>query len=215
MSEITAEDVTIKDLFMQAEIDEAQYDPSLAAMYCQYILDGLTLIKAAEGCVQSLADEKGQEYLIDSPDPDEAREQRELLKKDGHNFYRRMCRWRVKFDKFDKMVKKAVQERAYAQMEEIIDIANDATDDAVMGAQGPMINGKAIRRAELMINTRKFVMSKVLPQVFGDKSQMEITGKDGKDLIPTTFNIGLLPAGTFLPPSEQPQESAEDASEGA
>lgn len=215
MTEITAEELTVKDLFLAAELEKSSYDAATAAMYCQYILDGLTLNQAAQECVRSLGDEIGEVYDTDHPDPDVAREEKARLKKEGLNFYRQMCRWRVKVKQFDEMVKLAIRERAYAQMEEILEIADDATDDAMMGAQGPMINGKAIRRAEIMINARKFVMSKVLPQVFGDKTQMELTGKDGKDLIPTTFNIGLIPQGNFLPePAGEGEQAAEEPSEG-
>lgn len=212
---ITEDDVTVKDMFLQAELERSSYDPSIAVMYCQYILDGKTLTKAAEAVVVSLGAEDGEVYDVDHADPEIRAEEQARLAKDGHNQYRTFCRWRVKVDRFDQMVRKAIQERAYAQLEEIIDIANDATDDVCMGAAGPMVNGKAIRRAELMINTRKFVMSKVLPQVFGDKTQMELTGKDGKDLIPTTFNIGLVPAGTFMQAPLAVGDDAPEASEGS
>jgi hypothetical protein len=107
-------------------------------------------------------------------------------------------RWRFHNSIFDDKVKFSIQERSYSHMEQIIEIADDATDDAVMGTGGPTINGKAIRRAEVMINTRKWVMSKMMPKVFGDKSHMELTGADGRELGPTTIAISLIPQGNFL-----------------
>ncbi len=119
---------------------------------------------------------------------------------DGLTHYQ-IRRWRTSLDRFEALYQFAVRERSYAQLDEILEIADDATDDATMGATGPTINGKAIRRAELQINVRKWMMGKMLPKVFGDKSQMELTGADGKDLAPAQINIGLIPTGSFI--SEQ------------
>lgn len=122
-------------------------------------------------------------------------------------------KWKGGYDFFRAMLDLAKQERTEAFFEEIVEIADDATDDAVMGANGPMINGKAIRRAELMINTRKFVMAKSNPTRYGDKTQMEITGKDGKDLVPTAINIQLIPAGNFISQDEAAQEREQQLSD--
>lgn len=109
-----------------------------------------------------------------------------------------IMRWRAGFSVFGEMISMAKVIRTHTYIEDIIDIADDASDDAIMGAAGPMINGKAIRRAEIMINTRKWIAGKINPRDFGDKTQMEITGKDGADLTPTQINVALIPAGSFL-----------------
>lgn len=106
--------------------------------------------------------------------------------------------WRLALPRYEELYQLALRERSYAQFEEILDIAEDATDDATMGANGPIINGKAIRRAELQIQVRKWMMGKMIPKVFGDKSQMELTGADGKDLSPTTIHVSLIPPGNFV-----------------
>lgn len=210
MSEVfSPESLTIKDLFAAKELEREEYDPALAAIYCEYILEGRSLLGAAEAIYASLDDEDADNY--EGMTYDEKAEAKKRLRKSSGVYYRKFLRWRAKFPKFDKMVNLALQERSYALVEEIIDIADDATDDAVMGAQGPIINGKAIRRAELMINSRKFLAGKMLPKVFGDKSQMEITGADGKDLIPTTFNISLIPTGKFMGSASEEQPNGETA----
>lgn len=138
----------------------------------------------------------------------------EECQKEGHATVAQLNRWKSGYAFFREMLEIAKYERTEQFFEDIVEIADDATDDAVMGATGPMVNGKAIRRAELMINTRKFVMAKSNPTKYGDKSQMEITGKDGKDLMPTAINIQLIPHGNFLTQDEASKER-EDMREGA
>lgn len=205
---IEPDDLTIKDLFSQAQMDREHYDVEMATIYCQYIMEGNSMAGAAEKL-----------YLSLNPDCDyddynglsveEIAYKKGLLRREGLRLLSQFARWRVKFDRFDKMVQLAIRERSYAYVEEMIEIADDATDDAIMGSTGPIVNGKAIRRAELMINTRKFLAAKMLPKVFGDKTQMELTGADGKDLVPTTFNIGLIAPGTFLDTPEPGSEKLE------
>jgi hypothetical protein len=191
---INTEDLTVRDLFSQAELEKVDYDPEIAAIYCQYIMEGRSMLGAAMGCYET----EHQDESFESDDPDEHRMLQADLKRRGAILQKKFARWRVTVEKFDQMVNLAMKQRCYAYIEDIIEIADDATDDAVMGAMGPTINGKAIRRAELMINTRKFVAGKLLPKVFGDKTQMELTGPDGKELAPTTFNIQLIPQGNFV-----------------
>lgn len=198
--------LTISDILSAESLEQEQYDPQLASMYCEYILEGKSMIGAAEAVYCAEVDPDADDYR--GLDFDEKAEKKKQLRKLSSGFYRKFLRWRAKFPKFDSMVNLALRERSYALVEEILDIADEASDDAVMGAQGPIINGKAIRRAELMINSRKFLAGKMLPKVFGDKSQMEITGADGKDLIPTTFNISLIPKGSFV--GSAPEEGSND-----
>lgn len=211
---ITTEDLKVRDLFSQAQLEEVGYDPEQAALYCQMVMEGHSLLMAAYEvwAIDHRDEEADTEARLEARIIDQ-NEFTRWKKRKGHPFYKITNRWRVTVSKFDEMVNLAMRQRCYHFLEDIIDISDDATDDVTMGAQGPIINGKAIRRAELMINTRKFVMSKMLPKVFGDKTQMELTGADGKDLGPTTFNIQLVPAGNFLT-QEQAAKSAEERDNG-
>lgn len=53
--------------------------------------------------------------------------------------------------------------------DEIIEIADTETDP---------------QRARVRIDARKWIASKMLPKVFGDKLTQELTGKDGAPLVP-------------------------------
>jgi hypothetical protein len=152
----------------------SDWDLQLAKNFCQHICEGLT----AKAAIDKMADDD-EEFSY-------------------FKINNKIRRWKAHFNFFRQMIEISKIERTDQMEEDILDIADDATDDATMSNSGPVINGKAIRRAEIMINTRKFVMAKSNPKKYGDKSQMEITGKDGKDLAPAVVNVQLIPAGAFL-----------------
>ena len=41
-----------------------------------------------------------------------------------------------------------------------------------------------VQRDRLRIDTRKWLLSKALPKIYGDKITQEVTGKDGSALVP-------------------------------
>jgi hypothetical protein len=68
----------------------------------------------------------------------------------------------------------------HGMVDDLLTIADDAKDDFLPGktADGRKVpDEKAISRARLQIDTRKWLLSKLLPRQFGDK--VEMTGKDG------------------------------------
>lgn len=83
------------------------------------------------------------------------------------------------------------REIAYMKMaDEVIEISDDGSNDWMRreGKEGDgspyAIMGEHVQRSRLRVDARKWILSKMLPKVFGDRQ--EITGKDGKDLIPAT-----------------------------
>ena len=74
--------------------------------------------------------------------------------------------------------------RVQAEMfaEEIIDIADDASGDTTTGKDGePVTDRENIQRSRVRIDARKWIASKLLPRVYGDKIQH--TGEGGEELI--------------------------------
>jgi hypothetical protein len=69
--------------------------------------------------------------------------------------------------------------------EEVLDIADDGTNDYVerLGKDGEpagyQINGEAIQRSRLRVDTRKWLMAKFKPKKYGEKIVQETVGKDG------------------------------------
>lgn len=111
--------------------------------------------------------------------------------------------WLHRYPEFAEKYRMAQASRAEAYVEEMIEIADDASDDIEWGKDGPKIKGSAIRRAQLRIDTRKWVVSKHNNARFGEKILNEHTGKNGAPLGDTHFNITLLPSGTVLEPEAE------------
>ena len=63
-----------------------------------------------------------------------------------------------------------------AMAEDIIDIADDKEEDP--------------QRARLRVDTRKWLMSKIAPKVYGDRTRHELTGRDGGPI--QTFDLSRL-----------------------
>ena len=73
---------------------------------------------------------------------------------------------------FRKMWDEAMQLRAEKLVEEILEIADDNSDDVDYTDEhgGPHINGENIARSKLKVDTRKWLASKLLPKKYGDKT---------------------------------------------
>lgn len=93
-------------------------------------------------------------------------------------------RWLRENDKFCEQYARACEERSYMHAEEILEIADDATNDYMEQHDesdeltGYKLNGENIQRSRLRIDTRKWLMSKLNPKVYGDKLDMTTNGND-------------------------------------
>lgn len=82
------------------------------------------------------------------------------------------------------------REVGYHKMfDELLDIADDSRNDFVERAtkSGDPIrvtDEEAISRARLRVDTRKWMLAKALPKVYGDKLSAELTGAGGTPLMP-------------------------------
>jgi len=73
---------------------------------------------------------------------------------------------------FRKMWDEAMQLRAEKLVEEILEIADDSSDDVDYTDEHGVqhINGENIARSKLKVDTRKWLASKLLPKKYGDKT---------------------------------------------
>lgn len=77
---------------------------------------------------------------------------------------------------FSHMYAKARQEQANHLFDSMLEVAdNEGKHDLV-----------SVQRHRLMVDTRKWYISKVLPKIYGDK--LDVTS-DGKELSPTVINV--------------------------
>lgn len=84
---------------------------------------------------------------------------------------------------FSAQYNRAREFQAYSMAEELLEISDDGSNDwmAKHGkeAEGYLLNGEHVQRSRLRVDTRKWILSKMLPKVYGDKIQQEVTGADG------------------------------------
>ena len=52
-------------------------------------------------------------------------------------------------------------------------------DDIIEFAANPETDAASVQRDRLKVDTRKWLLSKALPKIYGDRVSAEITGKDG------------------------------------
>lgn len=102
---------------------------------------------------------------------------------DGMPSVRAVLYWRAKIPEFDKMYRIAQQERAEAYIEEIIDIADDGSADFVEDAEGRRRpDTEHINRSRLKVDTRKWIASKMMPRLYGDKIDLTHANPDGSPI---------------------------------
>jgi hypothetical protein len=86
-----------------------------------------------------------------------------------------VMRWLAKYPDFRDQYARTREAQAEVQQEEILEISDNCTDDVQLligsedGGLG-RINHSAIARAKLQIDTRKWLMSKMQPKKYGDKT---------------------------------------------
>lgn len=92
-------------------------------------------------------------------------------------------RWLRTYPEFRKQYEDAKQESTDAMAEDVLDIADDGTNDYVLDnydkgkTPGYQLNGENIQRSRLRVDTRKWLMSKMKPKKYGEKLDMTSDGK--------------------------------------
>lgn len=64
----------------------------------------------------------------------------------------------------------------HAMADEILEIADDTSHDTVHTEQGERADTEWISRSKLRVDSRKWLLSKMLPKVYGDKQAVELSG---------------------------------------
>ncbi len=91
-------------------------------------------------------------------------------------------RWRDKNSAFDKQYTRAREMLYEGWADEIIEIADDSTTDLVTktgrnGATYEAVDQEHIQRSRLKVDTRKWLLSKLLPKQYGDRVEVEHGGE--------------------------------------
>jgi hypothetical protein len=109
---------------------------------------------------------------------------RTICKMEGMPSVQTVLKW-LREDKegFLAQYARAKEEQADFMIEEMIEIADDGTNDLMTVEKGDVAyeveNKEVTNRSKLRVETRKWIASKLKPKKYGDKIGHELTGKDG------------------------------------
>jgi hypothetical protein len=102
-----------------------------------------------------------------------------------------ICSWVLAHDEFAEIYATAQQVKVMQVIDEAVDISDDSRNDSQLDDKGQtVVNYDVIQRARLRVDTRKWLASKIVPKIYGDKITQELTGKDGAPLQPV-FEIHI------------------------
>lgn len=105
-------------------------------------------------------------------------------------------RWLMENEAFREQYACARELQADTLFDEILDIADDASNDWMErhGENNPgwRENGEAIRRSQIRIDSRKWMAGKLRPKKYGDK---QLIGSDPDNPLPEGFSVNLVKAG--------------------
>jgi hypothetical protein len=121
---------------------------------------------------------------------------RELCRQEGMPNWRTVYDWISSDEEFAARIAHARELGFDAIAEDILDIADDGTNDWVArkNAKGDtemVLNTDHVQRSKLRIETRLKLLAKWNPKKYGDKSTTELTGKDGGPV--QTEAVGATP----------------------
>jgi hypothetical protein len=91
-------------------------------------------------------------------------------------------KWLREIPEFTDQYARAKEESADALVEDILDIADDGSNDwmELLDSEGEIKgwreNGEALQRSRLRVDTRKWIASKLKAKKYGDKQQVEHSG---------------------------------------
>jgi hypothetical protein len=81
-------------------------------------------------------------------------------------------KWKIKFPDFAKKYAQAKSNQADLYVEQLMEIANDTSRDTIDGKDGrETFNAEWVARSRLKIDTIKWIASKLIPKLYGDKNQ--------------------------------------------
>lgn len=87
--------------------------------------------------------------------------------------------WMVKYPEFRDQYELAKEQSAEALAEELMDIADDGSNDWMEkngsdeGKEAYSVNGEAIQRSRLRVDARKWYLSKIKIKKYGDRQQID------------------------------------------
>ncbi|MND20874.1 hypothetical protein D3C76_47880 [compost metagenome] len=134
---------------------------------------------------------------------------RTVCKADDMPHVATIFKWMREHPEFNEQYGKAKQEAADALVEEMIDIADDGTNDWMEvhdkdgNCTGYKVNGEHVQRSRLRVETRKWIAAKLKPKKYGERIDVDHGVQEDNPL------AGLLKqvAGATLKPKQQDDDN--------
>lgn len=96
-------------------------------------------------------------------------------------------RWTSHVEGFSNQYTRAREEQARALVDDIVDIADNGSNDWMERNQGGNVgwvtNGEALQRSRLRVDTRKWIASKIIPKIYGDKQEIDVNAQVSINLV--------------------------------
>ena len=84
---------------------------------------------------------------------------------------------------------RAMAKRAESIFEDILDIADDGSNDKMIVDGVEMTNHENIQRSRLRVDSRKWFLSKIMPKLYGDKLDLTSDGEKLNQTPPIQISI--------------------------
>jgi hypothetical protein len=131
-----------------------------------------------------------------------------------------LSRWRREHEDFNRRYTIARQSCCELWADEIIEIADDATNDYVtrVAANGRVMrvfDRESFERSRLRVDSRKWTASKVLRHVYGDKSEVDLRTPDGVNVKVEERNQLIEAIVRLVHPKTDPEQKPGGRSEEA
>lgn len=111
---------------------------------------------------------------------------REICRMEGMPAMSAVFRWLSEDKAFQEQYTRAREVQADTLFEEMLEIADDARNDWMErnGEEnsGWQFNGEHVQRSKLRLEARKWMAGKLRPKVYGEKSELAVTGQGGGPL---------------------------------
>ena len=90
-------------------------------------------------------------------------------------------KWLSDHEEFSDQYARAREDQVERMADELLEIADDGTNDYMErqnddGSTYEVFNGEHVQRSRLRVDTRKWLMSKMLPKKYGDKQEVNHSG---------------------------------------
>lgn len=89
-----------------------------------------------------------------------------------------VMRWLTVHEEFRDKYVRAREIQADTIVDEILDIADDGSNDWMETERGEVVDNEAIQRSRLRIDARKWLAGKLRPKVYGEKVDLTHSGGD-------------------------------------